>query len=80
MPMEKITRFVLAPLLLLGGLWFIAMPFGFATMAFDRREQPPTWAEYLGEVYRGGVTSLSWGLVLIIGGLLLVAPSKRPTR
>jgi hypothetical protein len=76
--MNRITRFVLAPLLILGGLWFIALPFGFVSMAFGGRETPPTWGEYLAEVWRGGVTSISWGLILVVGGLLLAAPDQRP--
>jgi hypothetical protein len=78
--MERITQFVVAPLVILGGLWFLAMPLGFASMVFGGREEPPTWGEYLAEVYRGGITSLSWGLVLVIGGLILAVPDKRPAR
>lgn len=71
--MEAITRFVLGPLLVLGGLWFIALPFAFAAMIGGDRDVPPGWGEYLGHVYTGGVSSISMGLILIIGGTCLAA-------
>ena len=74
--MDRIIRFILAPLLILGGLWFIAMPFGFATMRFGGRESPPPWGEYLGEVFRGGVSSIAVGLILVIAGLFAATPHK----
>jgi hypothetical protein len=76
--MDRIIRFILGPLLILGGLWFIAMPFGFATMRFGDRVSPPPWGEYLGEVFRGGASSIAVGLILVIAGLLVAAPHKRP--
>jgi hypothetical protein len=77
MPMEKLARFILAPLLILVGLWFVAMPFALASMVFGGREQPPTLGEYLAVVFQKGAKPLSWGLLLVISGLLLAAPSKR---
>lgn len=76
--MDRIIRFILGPLLILGGLWFIAMPFGFAWMRFGGREVPPPWGEYLGEVFRGGVSSIAVGLILVIAGLFAAAPHKSP--
>jgi hypothetical protein len=75
--MDRVTRLIFGPLLILGGLWFIAMPFAFATMRFGGRETEPTWAEYLGEVFRGGVSSFSVGLILLVVGLFVAAPHKR---
>jgi hypothetical protein len=76
MPMDRIIRFIQGPLLILGGLWFIAMPFGFATMRFGDRVSPPPWGEYLGEVFRGGASSIAIGLILVIGGLFTTAPHE----
>ena len=76
--MDRITRFILGPLLFLGGLWFIAMPFAFVTMRFGDRVSPPTWGEYLGELISGGASSFALGLILVIGGLFVAAPSKSP--
>lgn len=79
--MERITRFVLAPLLILGGLWFIAIPFAFATMRDGDPDAPQGWREYLGEVFTAGVSSLAIGLVLIAGGFYLAATrGPRPDR
>jgi hypothetical protein len=61
--MDRITRFIVGPFLILGGLWFIAMPFAFATMRFGGRETEPAWGEFLGEVFRGGVSSFTKGLI-----------------
>jgi hypothetical protein len=76
--MDRVTRFILGPLLIFGGLWFIAMPFAFATMRFGGRETEPSWAEYFGEVFRGGVSSFSVGLILLFVGLFVAAPHNRP--
>ncbi len=76
--MDRVTRFILGPLLIFGGLWFIAIPFAFAAMRFGGRETEPTWAEYPGEVFRGGVSSFSLGLILLIVGLFVAAPHNRP--
>ena len=77
--MNRVTRFILGPLLILGGLWFIAMPFAFATMRFGGRETEPPWAAYLGEVFRGGVSLFSMGFILLIVGLFVAAPHNRPS-
>ena len=74
--MERITRFILGPLLILGGLWFIALPFAFVTMAFGGRDAPPGWGEYLGKVFTDGVSSISMGLILVIGGIYLAATRR----
>ena len=71
--MARITRFVLGPLLFLGGLWFIALPFAFATLSFGGRDAPPGWGEYLGKVFTGGVSSMSIGLIMVIGGIYLAS-------
>ncbi|GAC1449929.1 MAG: hypothetical protein NVSMB9_34070 [Isosphaeraceae bacterium] len=71
--MERFTRFVLGPLSILCGLWFIALPFAFARMAFGGREAPPGWGEFLQEVFRGGVSSISLGLLMVLGGAYLAA-------
>jgi hypothetical protein len=77
--MERIIRFILGPLLILCGLLFIAMPFGFATMVIgDRDAPPPTRGEYLSAVFRGGVSSFAIGFALLIGGLIVAAPHERP--
>jgi hypothetical protein len=78
MPMDRIIGFILAPLLILGGLWFIAMPFAFATMRFGDRMSPPPWGEYLSEVFSGGISSVAIGLILVIGGLFVAGPHKSP--
>jgi hypothetical protein len=78
MTMARVIRFILGPLFVLGGLWFMAMPFAFATMSFGDREAPPTWAEYLGEVFRGGADALGIGLVLFIVGLYLAGSGGKP--
>jgi hypothetical protein len=75
--MDRVTRFVLGPSLMLGGLWFIAMPFAFATLRFGGRETEPPWTEYLGEVFRGGVSSFSTGLILLAAGPFVAAPRNR---
>jgi hypothetical protein len=78
MPMDRITRFILGPLLILGGLWFIALPFAFATMRFGDRLSPPPCAEYLTEVFRGGILAFAIGLILVTGGLFAAGPHKSP--
>ena len=76
--MERITRFILGPVFVLGGLWFVAMPFAFASMSFGDRVSPPTWDDYLGEVFRVGVSSLGMGLLLVVGGLYLAVSRDKP--
>jgi len=78
---ETLTRFVLGPLLVLGGLWFIAIPFAFATLLYGDRDAPPGWGEYLGDVFTRGVSPIGMGLVLMIGGIYLAATrGPRPTQ
>src|SRR4051794_4883433 len=76
---QRLTRFVVAPLFVLGGLWFLALPFVFATMLDGGPDAPMTWREYLGAVWRGGASSLVIGILMILGGLYLgAARSSRP--
>jgi threonine/homoserine/homoserine lactone efflux protein len=74
---ERVIRFVVGPLLVFGGLWFIALAFAFATLA-DDPDAPFSWVDYLGVVFHGGASSIAIGLVMIIGGIYLAA-SRRPS-
>ncbi len=76
--MERMTRFILGPLLILGGLWFIAMAFAFATLSEGGRETPMSWREYLGEVFTTGIEPISFGLVAVIAGIYLAATRDSP--
>ena len=68
-PLERITRFLIGPLLVLGGSWFIFLPFGFASMKFGDADPPPGWAESPGQVLKGGASSIAIGFTLAVGGL-----------
>ena len=72
--MQRITRFLLAPILILGGLWFFAMPFLFATMLIGGPDDRLSWGQYLGAVWDGGSSALGLGFVMIAGGISLAVP------
>ena len=75
--MQRLTRFVVAPLFVLGGLWFLAMPFAFATMLDGDPNSPMTWREYLGAVWSGGATAFVLGLGLLVAGVYLASLRDR---
>jgi hypothetical protein len=64
-----LLRIVLAPCMILGGLWFILLPFGFATM--QDPSTPWSWSEYFATVWRGGSDALVIGVIAIIFGVVL---------
>ena len=59
-----LTRIIVAPAAILAGLWFILMPFAFATM--QDPDKPLSWSEYLGVVFRGD----GLDCFVIAGGLI----------
>ncbi len=64
-----LTRIVLAPSAILGGLGFILLPFAFATM--QDPDQPLSWSEYLGVVFRGGIESFVIAAALFTFGVVI---------
>ncbi|WP_165068940.1 hypothetical protein [Paludisphaera rhizosphaerae] len=67
--MESISRFIVGPLFVLGGLWFLAIPFAFAATTFGDREVPPGWEEYFGKTFEGALSAIAIGLLMVIIGL-----------
>jgi hypothetical protein len=70
---ERVTRFVLGPLFVLGGLWCIAMAFASATLRDGDPDAPLSWRDYLGVVFSDGLSSICMGLIGIVGGIYLAA-------
>ena len=70
---ERLTRFVLGPLFVVGGLWYIAMAFAFASLKDGDPDAPLSWGDYLGDVFNGGLASICMGIIGIIGGIYLAA-------
>ncbi len=64
-----LSRIILAPCMILGGLSFILLPFALATM--QDPDKPLTWSEYLGAVLRGGSDTIGIGIALIIFGVVI---------
>jgi hypothetical protein len=59
-------------------LWFIDMPFAFATLSDGGRETPAGWRDYLGEEFTIGISPISPGLVAVIAGIYLAATRDSP--
>jgi hypothetical protein len=66
-------RFIVAPPIILAGLFFVFLPFAFATMLDGDPDKPLGWREYLGEVFTHGIDSLSIGVPAIILGFTIAA-------
>jgi hypothetical protein len=64
-----VTRIILAPCAILGGLGFILLPFAFATM--QDPDKPLSWSEYLGVVFRGGIESFVIAAALFTFGVVI---------
>ncbi len=77
LPMSKRRiNFIVAPPLVLGGLWCIALPFAFARMRDP--DIPLGWGEYLGLIVSQGTGAIGLGMLLIVLGVWIgVAGSKR---
>ncbi len=76
-----LTRIILAPCAILGGLGFILLPFAFATM--QDPDKPLSWSQYLGVVFRGGIESFVIAAALFTFGVVIARVplpevSKRP--
>ncbi len=74
-------RFILAPPIILAGLFFIFLPFGFATMLDGDPDKPLGWPDYLRIVItsRDGVGTLAIGMVAIILGIYIASPGRSAT-
>jgi hypothetical protein len=64
-----LVRVILAPCMILGGLWFILLPFAFATM--QDPDKPLGWREYLGVVFKGGGESFVIGIAMIVFAVIV---------
>lgn len=62
-------RNIAGPCFVLGGIWFILLPFAFASM--QDPDKPLSWSEYLGLIIRGGSGSFVIGLTLLVFGAML---------
>jgi hypothetical protein len=63
------SRIILAPCLILGGLWFILLPFAFASM--QDPDKPLSWSEYFGVVMSGGTVAFLIGIAMMIFGAVV---------
>jgi len=73
---ERRFCFIVAPPLVLGGLWCIALPFAFASMRDPNI--PLGWGEYLRLIVSQGSGAIGLGMVLIVLGVWIgAAGSKR---
>ena len=70
---KRRINFILAPPLVLGGLFFIMLPFGFATMWHRDPAAPQRWGPYLGRVFQGGLSSFALGVPLFALGIYIGA-------
>jgi hypothetical protein len=56
--------------MILGGFWFILLPFAFATL--QDPDKPLSWSEYLSLVFTKGSDALAVGMAMIIFGVLIM--------
>jgi hypothetical protein len=75
---KRIVNFIVAPPLVLGGLWFILLPFAFARLRFADPNAHPGWGEYLTEVLTSGLVSFSIGIGLITVGMVIASNKIKP--
>jgi hypothetical protein len=64
-----LLRIIVAPLMVLAGLWWIFMPFAFATM--QDPDKPLSRSEYLALVFKGGTECFVIGIAMIAFGVIV---------
>jgi hypothetical protein len=73
---QRMVRFVVAPLVILGGLWCLLFVFAFAKLGDP--DNLWGWKDYVSHIASGGgIPVIGIGLLMILGGLYLAAGPRR---